>query len=34
MELVYSQQKVRRELAELPDRELAVRAREGDMVSF
>ena len=34
MELVYSQQKERRELAELPDRELAVRAREGDMVSF
>jgi len=34
MELVYSQQKERREVAELPDRELAVRAREGDMVCF
>jgi RNA polymerase sigma-70 factor, ECF subfamily len=34
MELVYSQQKERRELAELPDRELAVRARGGDMLSF
>src|SRR5262249_16203922 len=34
MELVYSQQRERREVAELPDRELAVRAREGDMVCF
>lgn len=34
MELVYSQQKERREAAELSDRELAVRARDGDMVSF
>jgi len=34
MELVYSQQRERREVAELPDRDLAVRAREGDMVCF
>src|SRR6478736_9396845 len=34
MELVYSQQKERQELSELPDRELAVRARGGDMVCF
>ena len=34
MELVYSQQRERREVAELPDRELAVRAREGEMVCF
>ncbi|MEP6992972.1 MAG: sigma-70 family RNA polymerase sigma factor [Acidobacteriota bacterium] len=34
MELVYSQERERRELTELPDRDLAVRAREGDMLSF
>jgi RNA polymerase sigma-70 factor (ECF subfamily) len=34
MELVYSQQKERLEAGELPDRELAVRARGGDMVAF
>jgi RNA polymerase sigma-70 factor, ECF subfamily len=34
MELVYSQESERREVAELPDRELAVRARDGDMVCF
>ena len=34
MELVYSQQKERREVAELPDRDLAIKAREGDMVCF
>jgi RNA polymerase sigma-70 factor (ECF subfamily) len=34
MELVYSQQRERREAAELPDRELAIRARGGDMLSF
>jgi RNA polymerase sigma-70 factor (ECF subfamily) len=34
MELVYSQQKERREVADLPDRDLAIRAREGDMVCF
>ena len=34
MELVYSQQKERQELSELPDRELAVRARGGDMLCF
>jgi RNA polymerase sigma-70 factor, ECF subfamily len=34
MELVYSQQKERRELAEMPDRDLAIRARDGDLVSF
>jgi RNA polymerase sigma-70 factor, ECF subfamily len=34
MELVYSQQRERREATELSDRDLAVRAREGDMVCF
>ncbi|HEY2797251.1 MAG TPA: RNA polymerase sigma factor [Thermoanaerobaculia bacterium] len=34
MELVYSQQQERGKVAELPDRDLAIRAREGDMVSF
>lgn len=34
MELVYSESRDRREAAELSDTELAVRAREGDMVSF
>ena len=34
MELVYSQQKERRELVEMPDRDLAIRARDGDLVSF
>jgi RNA polymerase sigma-70 factor (ECF subfamily) len=34
MELVYSQQQERGRVAELPDRELAIRAREGDMVCF
>ncbi len=34
MELVYSQQKELREVADLPDRDLAIRAREGDMLSF
>lgn len=34
MELVYSQRKDRQESAELPDRDLAVRARGGDMVAF
>jgi RNA polymerase sigma-70 factor (ECF subfamily) len=34
MELVYSQQRERREAAELPDRDLAIRAREGDLLSF
>ncbi len=34
MELVYSQRRDRQESAELPDRELAVRARGGDMVAF
>ena len=34
MELVYSQRRDRQESAELPDRDLAVRARGGDMVAF
>lgn len=34
MELVYSESRGRREAAELSDTELALRAREGDMVSF
>ncbi len=34
MELVYSQSRERLEAVELPDRELAIRARGGDMVSF
>ena len=34
MELVYSQSRDRQESADLPDRELAVRARGGDMVAF
>ncbi len=34
MELVYSQRQSRQESAELPDRDLAVRARGGDMVAF
>jgi RNA polymerase sigma-70 factor (ECF subfamily) len=34
MELVYSQRQERQELAALPDRDLAVRARGGDMLSF
>ncbi|HEX5134326.1 MAG TPA: RNA polymerase sigma factor [Thermoanaerobaculia bacterium] len=34
MELVYSENRDRREAAELSDTELAVRARGGDMVSF
>ena len=34
MELVYSQSRDRLEAVELPDRELAIRARGGDMVSF
>ncbi len=34
MELVYSQSRDRQEAVELPDRDLAIRARGGDMVSF
>ncbi len=34
MELVYSQSRDRLEAVELPDRDLAIRARGGDMVSF
>ena len=34
MELVYSQSRDRQEAHELPDRDLAIRARGGDMVSF
>ena len=34
MELVYSQSRDRQASADLPDRELAVRARGGDMVAF
>jgi RNA polymerase sigma-70 factor (ECF subfamily) len=34
MELVYSQSRDRQEAVGLPDRELAIRARGGDMVSF
>jgi RNA polymerase sigma-70 factor (ECF subfamily) len=34
MELVYSQDRERRESVGLADRDLAIRARDGDMVSF
>ena len=34
MELVYSESRERQGSTELPDRELAIRARSGDMVSF
>lgn len=34
MELVYSQEREHRELAEMPDRDLAIRARDGDLSSF
>jgi RNA polymerase sigma-70 factor, ECF subfamily len=34
MELVYSENRERREAVELSDSDLAVRAREGDMLSF
>ncbi len=34
MELVYSQRLERKGLTELPDRELAIQARGGDMLSF
>src|SRR5436190_16916010 len=34
MELVYSEARVRRESEELPDRDLALAARGGDMVAF
>jgi RNA polymerase sigma-70 factor (ECF subfamily) len=34
VELVYSQHRDRQDSAELPDRDLAVRARGGDMVAF
>jgi RNA polymerase sigma-70 factor (ECF subfamily) len=34
MELVYSAERSRQEARELPDRELAVAARAGDMVAF
>ncbi|HEY3205162.1 MAG TPA: RNA polymerase sigma factor [Thermoanaerobaculia bacterium] len=34
MELVYSERRQREELSELSDRELAVRARGGDILSF
>lgn len=34
MELVYSQNRERQAAGELPDRELALQARAGDMVSF
>lgn len=34
MELVYSESRDRQEAAELPDRELALRARGGDAVAF
>ena len=34
MELVYSQSRVRQEIEGLPDRELAVQARAGDMLAF
>jgi RNA polymerase sigma-70 factor (ECF subfamily) len=34
MELVYSEDRRRQETRELPDRELAIQAREGDMVAF
>ena len=34
MELVYSEERHRQEARELPDRELAVQARAGDMLAF
>ena len=34
MELVYSQEREHRELVEKPDRDLAIRARDGDLSSF
>src|SRR5215831_20501289 len=34
MELVYSQTREKQSAGELPDRELALQARAGDMVSF
>jgi RNA polymerase sigma-70 factor, ECF subfamily len=34
MELVYSQEREHRELVEMPDRDLAIRARDGDLSSF
>ncbi|HEX9287762.1 MAG TPA: RNA polymerase sigma factor [Thermoanaerobaculia bacterium] len=34
MDLVYSENRQRQEATELPDRELALRARGGDMVAF
>ena len=34
MELIYSQHRERQALPDLPDRDLAVRARGGDMLSF
>jgi RNA polymerase sigma-70 factor (ECF subfamily) len=34
MELVYSQRRERQEAVDVPDRDLAIRARGGDMVSF
>ena len=34
MELVYSAERSRQEARELPDRELAVQARTGDMLAF
>src|SRR5207302_8566568 len=34
MELVYSDSRERQALAEMPDRDLAVRARGGDLLSF
>jgi RNA polymerase sigma-70 factor, ECF subfamily len=34
MELVYSEDRRREETRELPDRELAIQAREGDMLAF
>ena len=34
MELVYSERRERRQVTELPDRDLAIRARGGDMVCF
>src|SRR6266851_7230973 len=34
MELVYSQSRVRQEIEGLPDRELAIQARAGDMLAF
>lgn len=34
MELIYSEHRERQELTDLPDRDLAIRARGGDMLSF